>query len=382
MATSVVMPALEMAQETGRLLGWRKQEGEAVAKGEPLMDVETDKAVVEVEAEADGILAAVRAHEGDVITVGQTIAWILAPGEAVPAEEPRVASGRSAPTPVAGPVRSEAQPTAVATGGRALMSPRARRLAAERGLDVSHVSGSGPGGALQAADLAAVPEPATDSIWRLMAERVTTSWTTVPQFFVTRDVDAGELVDLRERLMADRAGESAGSVTYTDVLVLLVARALRSHPELNASWVNGAVRRHDAVNIGVATAVDQGVVVPVIHGADRLPIRDLARRRRELVERARLGRLRPADIADGTFTISNLGTYDVQAFTAIVNAPQAAILAVGRISDRVVARDGRPVVRPQMNLTLSCDHRVADGARAAVFLTDLAGFVERPGDLA
>lgn len=378
MATSVVMPALEMAQETGKLVVWHKREGEAVSKGEPLMDVETDKAVVEVEAAADGILAGVRAAEGEVIAVGQTIAWILAAGETVPAGERQPAGGRQAPqqaptperpaTPAAGPGRA---------GDRPLLSPRARRLARERGVDVRGLGGSGPGGAVLATDLAAPGAPPAEDpgdIWRIMAERVTASWTAVPQFFVARDVDAAALVERRRQLAA--AGETGAPVTYTDLLAALVAAALRNHPRLNASWIDGRIQPHEAVNIGIATAVDRGLVVPVIHDVDRLSVRDIAAKRFELVERARAGRLRPADVAGGTFTISNLGMYHVQAFTAIVNAPQAAILAVGRIADRVVAREGQPVVRPEMSLTLSSDHRVADGARAAAFLHELAEKIE------
>lgn len=377
MATSVVMPALELAQETGRLLAWRKREGESVAKGEPLMEVETDKAVVEVEAEADGILAEIRAREGDVIAVGQTIAWIVAPGERVPLEDRPPPGVRPAAAPVAPSDRAGAP--AAAASARPLVSPRARRLAAERGLDVRGLSGSGPGGAVQAADILTKEAPRGDQpggIWRLMADRVTASWTTVPQFFVSRDVDADALVSLRTRLTASSQADSGVDVTYTDILVAVVARVLRNHSRLNASWIEGAVRYHDVVNVGIATAVEQGVVVPVIQAADRVPVREIARQRLELIERAKMGRLRPADIAGGTFTISNLGMYDVQAFTAIVNAPQAAVLAVGRIADRVVVRDGVPAVRPQMTLTLTCDHRVADGARAAAFLNDLAESLE------
>jgi len=377
LATSVVMPALEMAQETGKLVAWRKREGEAVSKGELLMDVETDKAVVEVEAAADGILAGVRATEGDVIAVGQTIAWILAPGESVPADERQPAGGRHASRPAPAPDRSDTPAASPGpTGDRPLLSPRARRLAKERGVDLRGVSGSGPGGAVLATDLAASDAPPAEDpgdIWRIMADRVTASWT-VPQFFVARDVDAAALVDRRRRLAAD--GGAGAEVTYTDLLVAVVARALRNHPRLNASWIEGRIQHHDAVNIGIATAVDRGLVVPVIHDADRLSVRDIAVRRSELVERARTSRLRPADLAGGTFTISNLGMYHVQAFTAIVNSPQAAILAVGRITDRVVAREGQPVVRPQLSLTLSSDHRVADGARAAAFLNELAEAIE------
>lgn len=380
MATSVVMPALEMAQETGRLVAWRKREGEAVSKGELLMDVETDKAVIEVEAEADGILAAVRAQEGDVVTVGQTIAWIVAPGEPVPVDDRPPRGGRQAVEPAPKADRPSV-PVAVSAGAaeRALMSPRARRLAAERGIDLSDVRGSGPGGAVLATDVVtsgAAPAEDPGDTWRIMAERVTASWTTVPQFFVARDVDADALVDWRKRLAAE--AEVIAEITYTDLLVALVARSLRRHPRLNARWIDGTIRHHDEINIGVATTVERGLVVPVLHGADRLPLRELAARRQALVERARTGRLRPADLAGGTFTISNLGMYHVHAFTAIVNAPQAAILAVGRIADRVVAREGQPVVRPQMSLTLSCDHRVADGARAAAFLGDLANAIEHP----
>ena len=378
MATSVVMPALEMAQETGKLVAWRKREGEAVSKGEPLMDVETDKAVVEVEAAADGILSGVRATQGDVVAVGQTIAWILAPGESVPADERQPAGGRHASRPAPAPDRSDTPAASPGpTDDRPRLSPRARRLAKERGVDLRGVSGSGPGGAVLATDIAAPDAPPTEDpgdIWRIMADRVTASWTAVPQFFVARDVDAAALVDRRRRLATIGCG--GAEVTYTDLLTAVVARALRNHPRLNASWIEGRILHHAAVNIGIATAVDRGLVVPVIHQADRLPVRDIAVRRSELVERARTGRLRPADLAGGTFTISNLGMYHVQAFTAIVNSPQAAILAVGRIADRVVAREGQAVVRPQVSLTLSSDHRVADGARAAAFLSELAEAIE------
>jgi pyruvate dehydrogenase E2 component (dihydrolipoamide acetyltransferase) len=371
------MPALEMAQETGKLVVWRKREGDAVRKGEPLMDVETDKAVVEVEAQADGILAGVRVGEGDVVVVGQTIAWILAPGEQVPVEEGSAPLSRNVARPVSGQAPAPPpSPPPVPSGDRPLMSPKARRLAAERG--VARQSGSGPDGAVVAADFESAT-PSTDrvempsTVWRLMAERMSASWTTVPHFFVTRDVDAGRLGAARE---AVHAGANAPEITYTDLLVVLAARALRSHPRMNASWTNGSVQRHDDIHIGIATGVEDGVVVPVIRDADRLTVLQVSERRRELVERARAGRLRPVDLADGTFTISNLGMYKIDAFSAIVNAPQASILAVGRIADRVVARDGQPVVRPMMALTLSCDHRVADGVRAAAFLSELTDLIE------
>ncbi|HSL23914.1 MAG TPA: dihydrolipoamide acetyltransferase family protein [Vicinamibacterales bacterium] len=383
MATSVVMPALEMAQETGKLVAWRKQEGEAVRKGELLMEVETDKAVVEIEAEADGILGGVRAKEGDVVAVGQTIAWILAPGEQVPAEQQPSRTGRetvhrqpaSAPPPPA--------PTAD-RGERQLMSPKARRLMAETGARATR--GSGPGGAILATDLEAAASAAPakglatlPTVWQIMAERMAASWAAVPHFYVSRDIDAGALLQLRSNL---NTAESGRDITITDLLVFHVARVLKRHPRLNASWVEldtvqGTIQTHTAVNIGIATGIEHGVVVPVIQDADRLTLAEIAGRRRELVERARAGRSRPADLAGGTFTISNLGMFKIDAFTAIVNDPQGAILAVGRIADRVVARDGSPVVRPMMSVTLSSDHRVIDGVRAAAFLADVADSVEQ-----
>ena len=387
MATSVIMPALEMAQETGKLVTWYKREGEAVTKGEILMAIETDKAVIEIEAEASGTLGAVSAQQGDVVNVGQVIAWLLGPGEKAPTGVAQTVSGRQAtgaPAQAQAGVAAAAAQKPAGTGERALLSPKARRLAAERGVDVSAVLGSGPGGAVVAADLTAPAHSPEEPghVWRIMADRVTASWTSVPHFFLTRDVDATGIAAARARLAGQGPSEAGESITYTDQLVALVARALRKHPRLNASWTDGTIRYHDEINIGIATAVEQGLVVPVVHRADRLSIPDIATRRRELVARAKAGRLQPADLAQGTFTITNLGMFGIDAFNAIVNAPQAAILAVGRIADRVVAHEGRAVVRPRMTLTLSCDHRVVDGARGAEFLRDLAEIIEHPDSVA
>lgn len=381
MATSVIMPALEMAQETGKLVKWYKREGETITRGELLLAIETDKAVLELEAEASGILAAVRAQEGDVVTVGTVIAWVLAPGETAPTDVVQTISGRQSTGPQAQTQAGAAAAQKPAmTGERALLSPKARRLAAERGVDVSAVRGSGPGGAVVAADVVA-PVPSSEDpgqVWRIMADRVTASWTSVPHFFLTRDVDATGMVAARANLARQRPNETGESVTYTDQLVALVAGVLRKHPRLNASWVDGTIQYHDQINIGIATVVERGLVVPVIHGADRLSIHDIAKRRREVVGRAKAHRLQPADLAQGTITISNLGMFGIDSFSAIVSAPQAAILAVGRIADRVVAQEGRAVVCPRMTLTLSCDHRVVDGARGAEFLRDLAAAIEHP----
>lgn len=387
MAFSVVMPALELAQETGKLVAWLKKEGDRVTKGEPLLEVETDKAVVEIEAPADGILAGVNAQEGAVIPVGETIAWIVLPGE-VP---PTVVKPSSASTRVS---TESARPSAETpvprkrTEAGAKISPKARRLAREHGVDIGRLSGSGPGGEILASDVLALVEsqdasPPTEvealgAVGRLMAERTTQSWTHVPHFFVTREVDAGALVEAREK-MAPAIEKTRGvRPTHTDFLVALVARVLTRHPRLNASWTAEGIRQNREVNLAVAMAVKDGVVAAVIHNADKTDLGDIAAQQRDLAERAKAGRLRPPDITGPTFTISNLGMYHVDSFTAIINPPQAAILAVGRIVDRVVPVDGQPGIRQMMSLTLSCDHRVVDGARAAAFLDSLAEAIREP----
>jgi len=428
MALSVVMPALELAQDTGKLLSWRKKEGETVRKGEPLAEIETDKAVVEVEAPGDGILSAVTAREGAVIPVGHTIAWLLQPGETAPDAS---ATGSGFGVPGSGfmvpgsqaPGTSDAERPNHGTANldaaapnpniEIRVSPKARRLAKERGVDLTTIKGSGPGGEIVADDIpdrgaespappesravqpAGAPRPLQDvarpfqgrdqapkspapqtpiskqsaisnqesaisSAARLMAERTTQSWTTVPHFFLSRDVDATALNAMREAMTG---------ITHTDLLVALVARALKKHPRLNSGSAD--------VNVAIAIAVEDAVVTGVIHRADASSLAGIASRRKELSERARAGTLQPADISGATFTISNLGMYRVDAFTAIIVPPQAGILAVGAIADRVVAVNGQPAVRPMMTLTLSCDHRVVDGARGAAFLNDVVDLLKQ-----
>jgi pyruvate dehydrogenase E2 component (dihydrolipoamide acetyltransferase) len=432
MATSVIMPALELAQETGKVIRWLKAPGDAVTKGEPLLEIETDKVTTEIEAPASGILMSVSAGEGDVIPVGQAIAQIGAPGEAgtaavaspaaaikasplarkiaeqhgVDLVQVKTSTGRiekadvlayvEARTAAVAPAHAGHQNTAGQVNGVAnrvavrlgAASPKARRLAAERGLDIHTMRGSGPQGAVLAADILSAPAtpvlPATaarpsdgqgvGAVWRIMAERMTASWTTAPHFYLFREVTVGRLAAWRQQ--AEK--QTGGRITYTDVLVKLVAAALARHPAVNASWRDGAITRHAEINIGLAVAVEDGLIVPVIHRADTLGLAAIAARREDVVSRAQGGKLRPADIQGGTFTISNLGMFGVDAFNAIVNPPQAAILAVGRIADRVVALDGQPAVQPTMMLTLSCDHRALDGARAARFLGDLADLIEEP----
>lgn len=389
MPISVVMPALEMAQETGKLIAWLKKEGQSVSKGEPLLEIETDKAIMEIESPGDGVLEGIKAQEGAEIPVGQTIAWILGPGESVPAEQAQAESGRRHDTPAATVSAAEVKVDTTASSAR--ISPKARRLAKEKGVDLARIKGSGPGGEILASDVLAVAvagsaapsttkiqtQPQLSTLARLMAERTTQSWTTVPHFFVTREIDARGLLALREAF-AHQNGQSSRP-THSDLLVALVARVLVKHPALNASWIGDGIRQNPDINIGLAMAVDDGVVAPVIAKADKTDIAQIASLRKDLTERARAGKLHPQDLSGGTFTISNLGMLNVDAFTAIIIAPQAAILAVGRIADRVVAVDGQPSVCPIISCTLSVDHRVADGARAARFLDDLAQAIADPG---
>jgi pyruvate dehydrogenase E2 component (dihydrolipoamide acetyltransferase) len=434
------MPALELAQETGKVIRWLKAPGDRVAKGDPIVEIETDKVTVEIEAPESGFLGEISAREGDVVPVGRTIAVITEQAAAVGAAT-STASARTTSAVAAGPAASagaassapvKASPLArriaeqhgvdlaqikTATGKiekadvlafvenrksgnggttvRTPASPKARRLAKEQGLDVGALAGSGPDGAVLALDVltasphaadvakviapaaaaAAQPEAATvGTIWRVMAERMTQSWTTAPHFYLVREVNAGRLVSWLPRAQK----QTRANLTYTDLLVKLVAAALKQHPAAMGSWKDGTLVRNTVVNVGLAVAIEAGLVVPVIHRVDTLSLAELAARRADLVARSQSGKLRPADIQGGVFTISNLGMYGVDAFNAIVNPPQAAILAVGRIADRVVAVNGQPAVQPMMMLTLSCDHRAIDGARGARFLGALADLVEEP----
>jgi len=383
MAISVVMPALEMAQETGKLLAWRKKEGERVAKGEPLLEIETDKAVVEVEAPGDGILAGITADVGAVIPVGVTIAWLVGPGEKPPAMAMTAApAARASSNPERASAAAAVQATEQRVGAAPQISPKARRLAKELGVDIGKIRGTGPDGTITSEDVqkfadakgSAAPtgmEPLSQ-VARLMAERTTQSWTSVPHFFLVRDVDCGELIAAQKRLSQEMETAQGAAPTITDLLIALLATVLAKHPRMNASWTGVGIRSNPEINVSVAMAVKDGVVGAVIHKANTAKIAEICARRRELTESARAGRLRPADITGGTFTLSNLGMYKVDAFSAIITPPQAAILAVGSISDRVVPVEGKPGIRPMMTITLSSDHRVVDGARAAEFLSDLA----------
>jgi pyruvate dehydrogenase E2 component (dihydrolipoamide acetyltransferase) len=322
--------------------------------------------------------------------VGKTTAQILKKGEEVPAEakhKPQAAT----PATEAIQRSDESSPQSLSANSTARVSPKARRLAKENGIDLSSVQGSGDGGEILASDIQAlvdgghkdshaptVQHESLSSIGRLMAERTVQSWTTVPHFFLQREVDATALNSLRAALGPEVEQSSGVKLTHTDILVALVARALARHPRLNASWIENGIRLNSEVNVSIAMAVQDGVVAPVVHNANTATLGEIAKQRRELTDRAKAGRLRPADFAGGTFTVSNLGMFHIDSFCAIITPPQAAILAVGQIVDRVVAIDGVMVVRPIFSLTISCDHRVLDGAKAATFLQDLAESIREP----
>lgn len=441
MAEDVIMPALGMSQETGVLLQWLKSEGEFVAEGEPLMEIETDKVIVEVEATASGILSRVTADPGDEIPVGQTVAQISSAEEStssipdLTSAEPELEDSTTSPetikqvevsiSPLARRIAAEHQldltqvqpsdscvykadvlthlatrspiaPQSVsiseARSQITLASPKARRLAGEHHLSLNDITGSGPEGAILATDVLNVaqdqgkkrvfPEPARDTVrslavsnaWQVMVQRLTNSWATVPHFFLAKEANAGQLAHWRKQAQQ----HFDQKITYTDLLVKLAAAALREYPRLNGKWEGEQIVFNDEINIGLAVAVENGLVVPIIHQTDQLKLRDLANRRQVLVDQAQAGNLSLEDMQNGTFTISNLGMYGIDAFSAIINPPQAAILALGSIADRVVAINGQPSVQSMLTLTLSCDHRVVDGAGAAQFLQTLVGFIEDP----
>ncbi len=429
MPVPVIMPKFEMAQESGKVLRWLKQEGEAVTKGEAILEVETDKVAMEVEAPASGTLVGIRAGPGEVVPIGQPIAYILLPGEvwegapgASPAASP---AGAPRATPVAeriaqahgvdlsavpgtGPggrvTRADVEAFLAqrAAEGKVKAAPAARRLARELGVDLQQVKGTGPGGRIQSEDVRRAAEalragvspealeaPARPAIRRrvplagmrrIIAERMSRSVREAPQFTVSIDVEMGRAMAIVEDLAAWTEREGGPRVTLTALLVKACAWALRRHPALNATLEGEEILEWEDVNIGVAVAVPEGLVVPVIPEADRRGVWEIARMLEEKVGRAREGRLRPEDVQGGTFTLSNLGMYGIDRFTAILNPPQAGILAVGRVAKRPVVGEGdEVVVRPVATLTLTADHRVIDGAQAAQFMETLRAVLERPG---
>ncbi len=379
------MPALGLAQETGRLLRWIKQEGDEVSVGDLLMEIETDKSAVEIEASAKGFLRGLRVQPGEEVAVGTVMAWILAQDEEVPAAAPIPVSSSPAtelaepkpelPSPVpAKPIGPGAMPD-----DRVAASPLARKLAAERQIELTAGGGSGPGGAYVAADLAAATAATAAPVEvstarRRMALHTTQVWTTTPHFYLSRDVRARRLRGWLEALR-ERSGEP---VTYTDLLLRTVGVALRKHPQMSDYWIDGEIRHREGVRVGLAIASPRGLLLATVRDADQLGLAELVAARRRVVERAQAGKLHGSDLEGASITISNLGMFGVDRFEAVLTEGQSSLLAVGRMRDDVVPVDGRPAVEPVLSLTLSCDHRVLDGAGAAPFLKTLVEYLEEP----
>jgi pyruvate dehydrogenase E2 component (dihydrolipoamide acetyltransferase) len=418
MATEIKLPRLGQGMESGTIVKWLKSEGDSVEKGEPLYELDTDKVTQEVEADASGVLLRISIQEGEV-EVGKTIAVIGEAGEEVAEpEEAKVAEdeqeegspgaaredererGREASDDQA--VTEIKQPVTSAEnggGGRIKASPLARRIARERGIDLTAVTGTGPEGRVVAEDVeraAASPEPLAapvamatpavagdveieqlSSMRKTIARRLTEAWQ-APVFQLGLTVDMERAQALRARLVALHAQEGV-KPTVGDLLTKVCAAALMRHRDINALFRGDAIELHPSANVGIAVAIPKGLVVPVIRSCERLSIAEIAAARTELVGRAREGRLTQEDLADGTFTISNLGMYGIERFIAVLNPPQAAILAVGSIEDKVVAVGGQPVVRPRMEITLTADHRAVDGATGAQFLATVKEYLEEPG---
>ena len=401
MATEVKLPRLGQGMESGTIVKWLKAEGEPVQKGEPLYELDTDKVTQEVEAEASGVLLKIAVREGEV-EVGRTIGVIGEEGEAV-ADAPSGDANGDAPAqekdekPATEPPKPQAepeQPAAAATNGRVKASPLARRIARERGIELSAISGTGPDGRIVAEDVekaqagtsapaaAAATPPSGEvesrplsNVRKTIARRLTQAWT-VPAFQLTVSADmtrANELVQRQRELNPDVR------ITLTDVLTKVSAHALMRHRDMNVQFADDSLLVFPSADVGIAVAAPQGLVVPVVRGAERLTIAQIAEVRADLVGRARDAKLRAEDLEGGTFTISNLGMYDIDQFIAVLNPPQASILAVGSTRDQVVPRDGDLLVLPLMTMTLTCDHRAVDGATGAEFLKTLKAFVEDPG---
>ena len=382
----MIMPALNPGQETGILLEWLKQEGETIEKGEPLMEVETDKANVEVEAEATGILSNISVQPGDEIHVGEVIAMILSEDESAPESIKDDSSTQTAVTENEVKHHSgnseKMESIETVSKNKIAASPKVKQYAKKEGIDLSSLKGSGPGGAILMEDVLAIQSTAekedndfqTGKGWLLMADRLTESWTSAPHFSIVRNLDATNLAAHKKETKAN----SSANITFTDLLVKYAASSLKEHPRVNASLIDGKLIKNLAINIGIAVATEDGLIVPVIHNADELSLEEITERRKELVARTQEGKLRSGDLDAGTFTISNLGMFDVDSFNAIINPPQSAILAVGKIIDKVVPMDGKPAIRPMLKINLSFDHRVIDGARGAHFLETLSNLIENP----
>jgi len=399
MITEVIMPALGETLNEATIVAWLKKEGEWVKKGEPLLEVLTDKAEIQVEALASGYLRSILRREGEVVPVTQVIAY-LADSLAEPVPAPaavKASEGVAAP-----PTPAEVPPAMVPEERRRLaISPRARRLAEAEGVDLSQVTPARPGARIVEADVkrylaqraaavmpppqpvvpeAVMPLPAERvfplaGVRKVIAERMARSAQTTARVTLTTEADATELVALRNRLK-ERMPDLR--ITYTDLLVQIVATALKRHPALNATLVGEEIRLHQAVHMGIAVDTERGLIVPVLRDADRKGLAAISQESKDLAERAHQNKLSPDEMRGGTFTLTNLGAYEVDAFTPLINLPETAILGVGRIVAKPAVHKGEIVVRQMMALSLSFDHRVVDGGPAARFLQEVKGLIEEP----
>jgi pyruvate dehydrogenase E2 component (dihydrolipoamide acetyltransferase) len=417
MAITFGMPSLGHTMEKGKVIEWLKQEGEPVAKGEPLLVVETDKVVTEVEAPTDGVVLKILVAPEEERPIGAALALIGSASETLSEADVRQLVGSQAAAPATAPGPSPAAPaparpapSARAPGERLKLSPIARKLAEEHGIDAATVRGTGPGGRITKDDIlqaveaakAAPPTPAAPAVSaptdgrRLrvaqtiplrgmrgrVAERMYQSWNTIPRVTEVMQVDMGATVAFREAMLGQWEQAYGVRISLNDMITKAVATALRSHPRLNATLVEQEVRVHDTVNVGVAVNLDEGLIVPVIFNADQKDLGQIARESRQLADKARAGRLQLDEISDGTFTITNLGTTGVDLFTPIINPPQVAILGVGTIQRRPVAVGDALAVRPSAYLCLVFDHRAVDGVPAASFLQDVQRLLSRPQEFA
>jgi pyruvate dehydrogenase E2 component (dihydrolipoamide acetyltransferase) len=387
-ATEVKLPRLGQGMESGTIVRWLKSEGEAVVRGEPLYELDTDKVTQEVEAEADGVLLKIAVAAGEV-EVGRTIGFIGAEGESVAVEAP-AAPEAPKQAEAASAAKERERVSQPMSNGRVKASPRARRRARERGVDLASLRGTGPEGRIVAEDVergraveAAAPVAQARSaesrplsnVRKTIARRLTQAWT-VPAFTLTvsADMSAANAVIAKRRELDPEV-----RVTVTDLVTKVSARALMRHPDMNVQYTEEALLAFASADVGIAVAAPQGLVVPVVRAAEQLTLAQIAQARADLVSRAREGKLRAEDLDGGTFTISNLGMFAVDEFVAVLNPPQASILAVGATRDQVVPRDGDLHVLPLMTMTLTCDHRAVDGATGAGFLDTIKTFLEDPG---
>lgn len=397
MASKVIMPKLSPTMEEGQIARWLKKEGDKVSMGEPLAEIDTDKATMEMQALANGVLRKILIGEGESAPLGQLIAVIGEPNEdiaSVLSEAPPAQKKEApAPAPVEKPAAPQPQPQRVNTdSGRLIVSPVAARIAADSGLDLRSIQGSGPNGRIVKRDIEAAltkpkapvaaqgtasgyrDEPATQ-IRQTIAKRLVTSLGPIPHFFLTVDIEMDRAAEMRESI---KALDPDLKISINDIIIKVAAAALLQHPQVNASFQEKVVRYYEHADIGVAVAIEDGLITPVVRAADQKSLSQIASEVRELAERARSRKLKPEEYTGATFSISNLGMFGIDEFTAVINPPEGAILAVGAMTAKPVARDNQLVIRQMMRVTMSCDHRVIDGATGAKFLQTFKKMLENP----